>query len=452
MTNNISVIGLGKLGASMAAGFASKGFNVVGYDINEAAISAVNAGVAPVQETDLNEMIQKFKSNISATSDLSLAINSSDISFVVIPTPSEENGSFSLKYAKSAFTSIGKALKEKNSYHVIVMTSTVLPGSTSHALIPLLEEYSGKKCGADFGVCYNPEFIALGSVIKDFLNPDFYLLGQYDQRSGDLLESVHTKVSDGRCPVQRMGIENAELAKIALNSYVTLKVSFANMLAEFCEKIPGGDVDAVSDALGTDSRIGRKYLTGGLGFAGPCFPRDNVALAFLGDKLNVDTRLLTSNQEFNEALTNRYIKRFDRYIQKDARICVLGLAYKALSHVVEESAGVAMCNELVSRGHSVIAHDNLALEEAKKVLDKKVMLSSDIDSALENSDVVMVMTGDADYVSLSESLISKSGKKVVIIDFWRALSHLANCEGITYVPMGTQQINKLDDTLEKLWI
>ena len=261
----VSVIGLGKLGASMAAGFASRGFEVVGYDINEKAVNDLDSGVAPVQETDLQKYISKYSSQITATTDLHEVIRSTDISFVVIPTPSEPDGSFSLAFARSAFKSIGSALKEKDHYHVIVMTSTVLPGSTRGALIPLLERESGKVCGEDFGVCYNPEFIALGSVIRDFLNPDFYLLGEFDKKAGDMLEAVHLQVSNGNSPVKRMTIENAELAKVALNSFVTLKVSFANMLAEFSEKLPFGNVDDVSDALGMDSRIGRKYLTGGLG-------------------------------------------------------------------------------------------------------------------------------------------------------------------------------------------
>jgi Predicted UDP-glucose 6-dehydrogenase len=154
----------------------------------------------------------------------------------------------------------------------------VLPGATRNGLLPVLEQASGKKCGPDFGLCYSPEFIALGTVIRDFLNPDLYLIGQFDARSGAALEDVNRSVCQKDPAVHRMTIENAEIAKIALNSFVTMKVSFANTLADICERIPGGDVDAVSDALGSDSRIGRKYLTGGMGFAGPCFPRDNVAL------------------------------------------------------------------------------------------------------------------------------------------------------------------------------
>ena len=138
------------------------------------------------------------------------AVQQSDISFIIVPTPSDDRGAFSLQYAAYAFKALGQALKQKEGYHVFVLTSTVLPGSTRHGLLPILEQESGKKCGVDFGMCYSPEFIALGSVIRDFLNPDFYLVGEFDQRSGDLLEAVNSIVSVNHAPCKRMTIENAE--------------------------------------------------------------------------------------------------------------------------------------------------------------------------------------------------------------------------------------------------
>ena len=148
-------------------------------------------------------------------------------------------------------------------------------------MLPILERESGKKAGKDFGLCYSPEFIALGSIIRDFLNPDFTLLGEFDERCGAHLEEVYKRVMGPDTPCARMSLENAELTKISVNTYVTTKITFANMLAEMCEKLPGGNVDVVTNALGLDSRIGRKYLTGSIGYGGPCFPRDNVALSFM---------------------------------------------------------------------------------------------------------------------------------------------------------------------------
>lgn len=436
MIQNVSVIGLGKLGGSMAAGMASRGLNVIGVDVNRHAVDAVNAGKAPVQETGLGEMIAANQERIRATLSTEEAVLGSDISFVIVPTPSDERGAFTLQYAKFAFKSLGQALKKKSGYHVIVLTSTVLPGATRHGLLPILEEESGKKCGPDFGLCYNPEFIALGSVIRDFLNPDFYLLGEFDRRSGDLLEEVHHRVSQNNAPVKRMSLENAELAKIAVNSYVTMKISFANMLADFCEHLPGGDVDVVSDALGMDKRIGRKYLTGGFGFGGPCFPRDNVALNFMGGQLGVDSSLLKTNDDYNRGISKRYIGKLQSHLPKGGTVAVLGLAYKPLSHVIEESPGVYLCKALSEAGYRVIGHDNLATPYAEVPLKAHALVTDSLDEALKDAEVVLVTTTDKSYTSLTADQVLHGRKSVTVVDFWRCLKHLAADPRIRYVPIG----------------
>lgn len=452
MIQKVSIIGLGKLGCSMLAGMASRGIDVIGVDVNPRAVEAVNAGREPVQETGLGEMIAANKARIRATLDVDNAVHNSDISFVIVPTPSDERGAFTLQYARYAFKSLGQALKKKNGYHVIVLTSTVLPGATRHGLLPILEQESGKKCGPDFGLCYNPEFIALGSVIRDFLNPDFYLLGQFDQRSGDLLEAVHHRVSQNNAPVKRMSIENAELAKIAVNSFVTMKISFANMLAEFCEKLPGGDVDVVSDALGMDKRIGRKYLTGGFGFGGPCFPRDNVALNFMGRQLGVDSRLLATNDDYNRGLSQRHVEKLQPHLPKGANVCVLGLAYKPLSHVIEESPGIHLCRALSEAGYRVIGHDNLAAPYAEQALKMSALVTDSLDAALKDADVVLVTTTDKTYTSLTADALLRGRASVTVVDFWRVLPQLAADPRIRYVPIGRCLVT--DDStsrLQPLW-
>ncbi len=187
MIEKVSVIGLGKLGASMVAAIASRGFEIIGVDVNKKTVDAVNEGREPVQETDLENYLTKYKDKIRATLSHEDAVLNSDVSFVIVPTPSDEKGSFSLQYAAWAFREISLALAKKNSYHTVVLTSTVLPGATRFGLLPILEKNSGKKCGRDFGLCYSPEFIALGSIIRDFLNPDFTLVGEVDEKSGDEL-------------------------------------------------------------------------------------------------------------------------------------------------------------------------------------------------------------------------------------------------------------------------
>ena len=182
MSRRFSVVGLGKLGASMAAAIASRGHEVIGVDVNRRAVDRLNAGEAPVQETGLQDLIAANGARLKATMSHEEAILGSDLTFVIVPTPSDSRGAFSLQYAAFAFRAIGEALAKKSGYHTVVLTSTVLPGATRHGLIPVLERHSGKTAGVDFSVCYSPEFIALGSVIRDFLNPDFLLVGQLDER------------------------------------------------------------------------------------------------------------------------------------------------------------------------------------------------------------------------------------------------------------------------------
>ena len=214
-----SIVGLGKLGASMAAAIASRGFNVIGVDVNQRSVDLLNAGRAPVQETNLDETIAANKERVRATRSHEEAIRNSDLTFVIVPTPSDDRGAFSLQYAAWAFKEIGRALAKKKDYHVVVLTSTVLPGSMRYGLLPILEKESGKVCGRDFGLCYSPEFIALGSIIRDFLNPDFTLIGEFDERCGKVLEDAYAGIMLNNPPSKRMSLENAELTKITVNAF-----------------------------------------------------------------------------------------------------------------------------------------------------------------------------------------------------------------------------------------
>src|SRR5947209_5455827 len=331
MSRRFSVVGLGKLGASMAAAIASRGHEVIGVDVNRRAVERMNAGEAPVQETGLHDLIAANRARLEATMSHEEAVLGSELTFVIVPTPSDDRGAFSLQYAAYAFREIGKALAKKSGYHTVVLTSTVLPGATRYGLAPVLERHAGKPCGSGFGLCYSPEFIALGSVIRDFLNPDFLLIGEFDRRAGEHLEQCYRDILPGHPPVARMTLENAELAKISVNAFVTTKITFANLLAELCGRLPGGDVDVVSAAIGLDSRIGRKYLTGGLGYGGPCFPRDNVALSFLARALGTQADLAEVTDARNRALADSVLTRIQPYIAKGATVAVLGLAYKPFS-------------------------------------------------------------------------------------------------------------------------
>jgi UDPglucose 6-dehydrogenase len=453
MIEKVSVIGLGKLGASMVAAIASRGYEVIGVDVNQKSVDLVNEGKEPVQETDLGKYISENKERIRATMSHEEAILNSDISFVIVPTPSDEKGSFSLQYAAWAFREMGKALAKKNDYHIIVLTSTVLPGATRFGLLPVLEKASGKKAGRDFGLCYSPEFIALGSVIRDFLNPDFTLCGEFDERSGNELEEFYSKVMFGNAPCKRMSLENAELTKISVNTFVTTKITFANMLADLCERIPGGNVDVVTDALGTDSRIGKKYLTGAIGYGGPCFPRDNVALSYMARTLDSCADIAETTDRVNRSMAEKITERLRPIIKHGVTIAILGLAYKPSSHVVEESQGIYLAKLLSEAGARVVAYDPLANESANAEMKGKIVIMDSVKKCLEQADIVLITTADEEFKNLTAEDFIKSGG-ITVYDFWRILKgELADKEKIKYIAIGcSDDENKAQaNFLTELW-
>lgn len=437
MAIRYSVIGLGKLGASMTAAIAKRGFHVIGVDVIPEAVERLNAGHAPVHETDLEETIAANITRIRATLSVQEAVSQSDVSFVIVPTPSDERGAFSLKYAATAFREIGKALRLKNEYHLVVLTSTVLPGAMRYGLLPLLEQESGKQCGEAFGLCYSPEFIALGSVIHDFLRPDFTLVGEFDERSGQMLETCYAQIMENQPPCQRMSIENAELTKISVNTFVTTKITFANMLADLCERIPGGNVDVVTRALGMDRRIGSKYLTGALGYGGPCFPRDNVALSFIARALGTRADLAETTDNLNRVVPERIISRLKPMLKDGATAAVLGLAYKPYSHVIEESQGIALAKCLIEAGANVRAYDPLAHQMAQRELGTQMTIMPSVAQCLNNADVVLITTPDPEFRQLNADDFRGCHQPVIVVDCWRMLeTPLCGQTGIVYIPIG----------------
>ena len=287
----ISVVGLGKLGLCMAACIAAKGFKVIGVDVDESRIRQLSAGECPIAEKDLPELLRRVRENLRFTTDVNDAVRNSAATFIVVATPSDPSGSFSNQYLMAAVGAIADSLKAKSTPHYVVVTSTVMPGTTGGPVRSLIEARSGKRCGSDVGLAYNPEFIALGTVVRDFQNPDFILAGQSDDATGDFLERFYRQVCDNNPPVARMNLISAEIAKLSLNCYVTMKISFANTLAEVCEKSPGANIDAITSGIGIDRRIGLPYLKGGLGFGGPCFPRDNQAFAAYAQQVGAQTMM-----------------------------------------------------------------------------------------------------------------------------------------------------------------
>ena len=415
------VIGLGKLGAPLAAMLASKGHEVIGVDVNPDFVRALAAGRAPVDEPGLQELIGKSGGRLSATLDCEVAVLGSDVSFVIVPTPSDSHGGFSNKYVLSAMAAIGQALRKKRGYHLVNITCTVMPGSMNGEIRQALEAAAGREVGAALGLCYNPEFIALGSVIRDMLRPDMILIGESDARAGQLLEDLYRVTCENHPPVRRMNLVNAEITKISVNTYVTTKISYANMLAEICERLPAADVDVVTSALGLDSRIGVRYLKGALGYGGPCFPRDNVAFGQLARSLGARADIAEATERLNRHQTGRLAAAAARLLDGRSRIGVLGLAYKPGTSVIEESPGVALAARLSEERFEVYVHDPMALAGAMALLQDKVVPLSSAEECVHAVDALVITTPWPQFAAIPAAAYARAGRRLQVLDCWRML-------------------------------
>jgi UDPglucose 6-dehydrogenase len=352
-----SVCGLGKLGACIAATLAARGFEVVGVDIDKEKVTKINHGLAPLDEPLLAETIRAGHRRLRATLDPRETV-ATDATFFIPPSPSLPDGSFSNEFLLKAMQPVARAMRAAGKRnHLFVCSSTTTPGAIDGVLIPMLERELGGICGRDFSVCYNPEFIALGDVIDGLLEPDLVLIGESDPRSGAALEQLYKKYNRNSPRVARMSIVSAELTKISLNSYVTMKISFTNQLRLIAARHPRADIHAILDALGSDSRIGRKYLRAGLSYGGPCFPRDNRLLAHTARQVGLQAPLAEASDWINERTKENLVETVQEMVRPGDTVAVLGVTYKPGTYITEEAAGLYLAQRLKYRGYRVLVHD-----------------------------------------------------------------------------------------------
>jgi UDPglucose 6-dehydrogenase len=440
MNEKISVVGLGKLGAPMAACFAAKGFDVIAVDVDARKVDAVNRGEPPVFEPRLAEMLACGKGRLKATQDIETAVLATTITFVVVATPSEPDGGFSLRFVLSACKKIGSALRNKPGFHIVALTSTVMPGSTGGEVRAILEQASGMRAGHGFGLCYNPEFIALGSVIRDFLNPDFVLIGESDERSGKILEGVYQQLCVKLPPTARLSFVDAEIAKLAVNTFVTTKISFANMLARICERVPGSSVDAVTGALGMDSRIGPKYLKGAISYGGPCFPRDNLALVSLARRVEAPADIAQATDYFNRAQIQWLADLVQRCLSDCGTAGILGMTYKPYTDVVEQAPGRILAEELTSRGLSVIAFDPAVVHKSNGGLRSRIEVAPTAMECIAKADVVVIATPWPEFAKIERARWARYPVPRTVVDCWRELGFLDGVKGVNYVRLGSGEM------------
>jgi UDPglucose 6-dehydrogenase len=414
----VAVVGIGKLGAPLAAVLASKGLEVVGADVSSRTVQLLNEGVAPVDEPGLQELISEHRARLTATSDLADATRSCDATILLVPTPSDEHGAFTNAFLLAAIDELGAGLVGGEAYHLVIVSSTVMPGSCDGEIRTALERVSGRRIGSSLGLCYSPEFVALGDVIANMLAPDVVLIGESDPTAGGMLERLYRGLVENDPPFRRMSLINAELTKIAVNTYVTMKISYANMLADLCERLPGADVDVVTDALGLDSRIGRKYLRGGVAYGGPCFPRDTKAFSALARTVGSEPLLAEATDSLNVSRTERLAAIVRELLGPDQVVGILGLAYKPDTAVIDESPGVELARLLAEDGFEVHVFDPVATDVAIAALGGAATGHDSAAGVVARADVVVITTPWPEFAAIPAEAFERDGRRPVLIDCW----------------------------------
>lgn len=396
-TRALSFLGLGYVGLTMAACFASRGFKSLICDVDKRKVEIVNGGDIPFFEPGLRELVRSSvnKGFLEATTDPSRTVLSTDVTFIAVGTPSREDGSIDLTQVSTASEMIGESLSRKRSWHLVVVKSTVLPSTTDQLVRPTIERASRKSCGGGFGLCVNPEFLREGSAVEDMLRPDRLVVGEVDKRSGDVLEGFYRALyGQGMPPLIRTTPANAELIKYANNAFLAMKVSFINMFAGLCEKLPGTDVGIVAKGIGLDERIGALFLKAGAGWGGSCWPKDLAAIEASAERLGVSMPLIEATVEVNEKQFLNVVRIAHDLVGslKGKRVAVLGLAFKPGTDDVRGAPSIKIINELSKRGAKVTVYDPEALENAKVILGSKVAYASSVRHCLAHADVAIIAT------------------------------------------------------------
>jgi len=393
---NLSVIGIGYVGLVTGACFAKLGHHVTCVDIDKEKIQMINNGVSPIFEEGLDSLLLTYKEKIEATTDYSVALQKSNITFLCVGTPSLKNGNIDLSFIEESTKQIAAGLKNKNNYHLVVVKSTVLPGTTERIILPLLEQYSDKKVGIDIGLAMNPEFLKEGVAIKDFLEPDRIVIGTYDEKSKRTLREFYQNFS---CPLVETSLSAAEMIKYASNTFLATKISFINEIGNLCKKL---DIDTydVATGMGLDRRIGRPFLDSGIGWGGSCFPKDVDALIAWAKENKEDTRIIKSIRDVNSDQPLKLIEMLKKHIPKlkGKTIGILGLAFKPNTDDIRESRTIPIIQELLKNGAHIKAYDPQAMTKFQQ-LYLQIEYCSKASDVL-NADAILITTKWKEFTTL----------------------------------------------------
>ncbi len=386
----ICVLGTGHVGLVYSVALALDGHEVCGADVDAKVISSLSRGQPTFFEPGLAETLADAigTGRLSFSTDILESALRADVIFLAVGTPSRRDGSIDLAYLRAAAREVGRAMRRASRYQVVVVKSTVIPGTTEDVVRPLLERASGKKAGKGFGLCVNPEFLREGSAVQDALHPDRLVIGALDSRSLEALDAVYARQV---CPRLATDLRTAEMVKYATNAFLATKVSFANELANLCDALGSINVDTVVEGMGLDPRINPKFLKAGLGFGGSCFPKDVRALVAAGTHRKYRARLLKAALSLNDVQPLRAVGLAEKALGslRARRVVILGLAFKGGSDDVRESRAIPLARALLRKGANVVGFDPAANDAFHKVVPR-VEIAQDLASALDGADVCII--------------------------------------------------------------
>lgn len=430
---NITVLGLGYVGCISAGCLAQRGHRVFGVDVNPVKVDLINQGRSPIVEKHIEEIISEAVAAkcLSATTDVTAAIEQSDATMICVGTPSLENGSLDLQYIRAVAKDIGRALRHRDDYHVVGVRSTMLPGTMETVVKPLIEAESGKRAGEEFGMCINPEFLREGSAVYDYQHPPFTLIGAWHKRDGDLYESLYRDIDS---PIIRTDVRTAEAVKYACNAFHALKVSFANEIGLFC-KAMNIDSHEVMDIFVQDRQlnISEKYLRPGFAFGGSCLPKDLRAFLHKAKTMDLDLPVMQAILPSND----HHIDRAFRAIQQSGRkkVGILGLSFKAGTDDLRESPMVRLAERLLGKGYQLRIYDqNVSMAKViganRQFIEQVIphistLLVTDMDAVLTHAELLVVGNNSAEY----RDIVRQAADTRPVIDLVRIEQDISQMNG-----------------------
>ena len=432
----ISVFGLGYVGCVSAACLAEIGHKVIGVDLNESKVKMINSGKCPIVEKDLDKIIEEVvcDNKLSATSDWLDAVSKTDIAMVCVGTPNKDNGGIDLTFIERVSEHLGKAIKIKQDYFLLVIRSTIFPGTIEKTIIPILERESGKKVGVDFGICMNPEFLREGSSVDDFYNPPKIVIGEYDNKSGQQLIEMYDQIE---APLVRTQIKSAEMVKYADNAFHALKVTFANEIGNICKKL-SIDSHVVMNIFCMDNKLNLSpyYLKPGFAFGGSCLPKDLKAITYSAKANGVTTPVLDAILDSNKIQIQKVVNKLMEYKGRKLGFC--GLSFKGGTDDLRESPLVEVVETMLGKGFNIKIFDrNVSIAKLmganKEYIEKEIphiasLMCSSNKELIKESEIIIIGNNEDEF----RRDLKYINNNQVVIDLVRIVDTSADIKGEYY--------------------